>query len=123
MCIRDRFKDDITQDYDLLILLDVIFARAKLDVYKRQMCTHKCKVRAQTDTITLKGGVNMKRDKHLGIRMDSQLHKKLVYIAEYEGRSLNWQEMCIRDSFWRGPSESGAARPCRRTGRSRRGRT
>lgn len=53
------------------------------------MCTHKCKVRAQTDTITLKGGVNMKRDKHLGIRMDSQLHKKLVYIAEYEGRSLN----------------------------------
>ena len=48
------------------------------------MCTHKCKVRAQTDTITLKGGVNMKRDKHLGIRMDSQLHKKLVYIAEYE---------------------------------------
>ena len=27
----------------------------------------------------------MKRDKHLGIRMDSQLHKKLVYIAEYEG--------------------------------------
>ena len=38
------------------------------------MCTHKCKVRAQTDTITLKGGVNMKRDKHLGIRMDSQLH-------------------------------------------------
>ena len=55
------------------------------------MCTHKCKVRAQTDTITLKGGVNMKRDKHLGIRMDSQLHKKLVYIAEYEGRSLNWQ--------------------------------
>ena len=54
------------------------------------MCTHKCKVRAQTDTITLKGGVNMKRDKHLGIRMDSQLHKKLVYIAEYE--------MCIRDS-------------------------
>ena len=43
----------------------------------------------------------MKRDKHLGIRMDSQLHKKLVYIAEYEGRSLNWQvihliQECVR---------------------------
>ena len=68
---------------------------------KNLICTHKCKVRAQTDTITLKGGVNMKRDKHLGIRMDSQLHKKLVYIAEYEGRSLNWQvihliQECVR---------------------------
>ena len=43
----------------------------------------------------------MKRDKHLGIRMDRQLHKKLVYIAEYEGRSLNWQvihliQECVR---------------------------
>ena len=52
--------------------------------------------------ITLKGGVTMKRDKHLGIRMDSQLHKKLVYIAEYEGRSLNWQvihliQECVRE--------------------------
>ena len=38
----------------------------------------------------------MKRDKHLGIRMDGQL-----YIAEYEGRSLNWQvihliQECVR---------------------------
>ena len=34
--------------------------------------------------------------------MDSQLHKKLVYIAEYEGRSLNWQvihliQECVRE--------------------------
>lgn len=43
----------------------------------------------------------MNRDKHLGIRMDSQLHKKLVYIAEYDGRSLSGQVLhliqeCIR---------------------------
>ena len=36
-----------------------------------------------------------------GNGMDSQLHKKLVYIAEYEGRSLNWQvihliQECVR---------------------------
>ena len=59
-------------------------------------CVHK------TDNIGLKGGVIMKRDKHLGIRMDSQMHRKLVYIAEYEGRSLNWQvihliQECVRD--------------------------
>ena len=44
----------------------------------------------------------MKRDKHLGIRLDSELHKKLVYIEEYEGRSLNWQvihliQECVRE--------------------------
>lgn len=43
----------------------------------------------------------MKRDKHLGIRLDSDLHKRLVHIAEYEGRSLNWQvihlvQECVR---------------------------
>ena len=32
-----QFKDDITQDYDLLILLDVIFARAKL-AYRMRAC-------------------------------------------------------------------------------------
>ena len=52
--------------------------------------------------IALKGGVTVKRDKHLGIRIDSELHKKLVYIAAYEGRSLNWQvihlvQECIRE--------------------------
>ncbi|MFQ9918586.1 MAG: hypothetical protein ACLRWQ_21620 [Flavonifractor plautii] len=30
-----QFKDDITQDYDLLILLDAIFARAKLSCRMR----------------------------------------------------------------------------------------
>ncbi|MEG0115778.1 MAG: hypothetical protein RR639_06430 [Hydrogenoanaerobacterium sp.] len=29
----------------------------------------------------------MVRDKHLGIKVDEELHYKLGYIAEYEGRS------------------------------------
>ena len=30
-----------------------------------------------------------KGDKHLGITINSELHGKLVYISEYEGRSMN----------------------------------
>ena len=33
----------------------------------------------------------MKRDKHLGITINSDMHQKLVYIAEYEGRSMSGQ--------------------------------
>ena len=32
-----------------------------------------------------------KNNKHLGIEVDPQLHYKLRYIAEYEGRSANGQ--------------------------------
>lgn len=44
----------------------------------------------------------MKRDKHLGITINSKHHGKLVYIAEYEGRSLSGQilyliQKCIRE--------------------------
>ena len=44
----------------------------------------------------------MKRDKHLGITINSEQHRKLVYIAEYEGRSLSGQilyliQKCIRE--------------------------
>ena len=43
----------------------------------------------------------MKRDKHIGFRLDSELHAKMVYIAAYVGRSLSWQmihlmQECIR---------------------------
>ena len=31
----------------------------------------------------------MEKDKHLGIRIDSDTHKKLKNLAEYEGRSIN----------------------------------
>ena len=35
--------------------------------------------------------MNIKRekDKHLGLRIDSELHYKLRYISDYEGRSAN----------------------------------
>ena len=29
------------------------------------------------------------KQKHLGLRFDGELHDKLRYIAEYEGRSIN----------------------------------
>ena len=44
----------------------------------------------------------MKKDKHLGIRIDDDLHYKLHYSAKYEGRSANGQilyliRQCIAD--------------------------
>ena len=43
-----------------------------------------------------------KRNKHLGIEVDPELHHKLRYIAKYEGRSANGQilyliRQCIKD--------------------------
>ena len=43
-----------------------------------------------------------KNNKHLGIEADPELHRKLHYIAKYEGRSANGQilyliRQCIRD--------------------------
>lgn len=31
----------------------------------------------------------MNKDKHLGIRIDSELHYKLHYVSRYDGRSAN----------------------------------
>lgn len=44
----------------------------------------------------------MAKNKHLGIRVEDELHYKLSYIAEYEGRSINSQviyliNQCIRN--------------------------
>ncbi len=44
----------------------------------------------------------MEKDKHLGIRIDRELHFKLHYISKYEGRSANGQilyliQKCIRE--------------------------
>ena len=46
--------------------------------------------------------VSAKRDKHLGITLTSELHRKLVYVAQYEGRSMSGQilyliQKCVRD--------------------------
>ncbi len=43
----------------------------------------------------------MARTKHLGLRVEPELHRKLAYISEYEGRSMNGQiiylvNRCIR---------------------------
>lgn len=43
-----------------------------------------------------------KKNKHLGIEVDPELHHKLRYIAKYEGRSANGQilyliRQCIRE--------------------------
>ncbi len=43
----------------------------------------------------------MKREKHLGLRVDEEVYNKLQYMAKYEGRSLSGQTVylalqCIR---------------------------
>lgn len=44
----------------------------------------------------------MHRDKHLGFRVDGDVHDKLRYISSYEGRSMSGQiiyliQKCIRE--------------------------
>ena len=35
------------------------------------------------------------KDKHLGLRINSQLHYKLQYISQYEGRSINGEVLYL----------------------------
>ena len=37
----------------------------------------------------------MEKDKHLGLRIDSDTHKKLKDLADYEGRSINGQVLYL----------------------------
>lgn len=37
----------------------------------------------------------MEKDKHLGIRIDSETHEKLKSLAEYEGRSINGEVLYL----------------------------
>ncbi|WP_343252434.1 hypothetical protein [Ligaoa zhengdingensis] len=44
----------------------------------------------------------MKKDKHIGLRIDDETHYKIFYIADYEGRSgsgqiLHAMRKCIRE--------------------------
>ena len=46
--------------------------------------------------------LKFEKDKHIGIRIDKELHFKLHYISKYEGRSANGQiiyliQKCIRE--------------------------
>lgn len=52
------------------------------------------------------------KDKHLGLRIDSQLHYKLHYISRYEGRSANAQVIyLIRKSIEEFEKEHGKIDP------------
>ncbi len=37
----------------------------------------------------------MEKDKHLGLRIDSETHKKLKSLAEYDGRSINGEVLYL----------------------------
>mgnify|MGYP002675408111 CR=1 FL=1 len=46
--------------------------------------------------------MKLEKDKHIGIRIDKELHFKLHYISKFEGRSANGQiiyliQKCIRE--------------------------
>lgn len=37
----------------------------------------------------------MEKDKHLGLRIDSDTHKKLKSLSEFEGRSINGEVLYL----------------------------
>ena len=41
------------------------------------------------------GVLFMEKDKHLGLRIDSDTHKKLKNLAEYDGRSINGEVLYL----------------------------
>lgn len=41
----------------------------------------------------------MAKNKHLGIRVEDELHFKISYIAEYEGRSINGQIIYLINQY------------------------
>ncbi len=50
----------------------------------------------------------MDKDKHLGLRIDSETHRKLKSLAEYDGRSINSEVLyIIRRAITRHESEQG----------------
>jgi len=52
--------------------------------------------------------MKMKKEKHLGIRIDKELHYKLHYICQYEGRSANGQILyLIRQNIARFEEQHG----------------
>lgn len=37
----------------------------------------------------------MEKDKHLGLHIDSELHHKLRYVAQYDGRSISGEVLYL----------------------------
>lgn len=51
----------------------------------------------------------MEKDKHLGLRIDPETHKKLKSLAEFEGRSINGQVLyLVRQAIARHEREYGS---------------
>lgn len=50
----------------------------------------------------------MEKDKHIGLRVDSDTHKKLKSLAEFEGRSINGELLyLIRQAILQHEKEYG----------------
>lgn len=50
----------------------------------------------------------MEKDKHIGLRIDSETHMKLKSLAEFEGRSINGEILyLIRQAILRHEQEKG----------------
>ena len=50
----------------------------------------------------------MEKDKHLGLRIDSETHQKLKSLSEFEGRSINGEVLyLIRQAIARHEHEHG----------------
>ena len=50
----------------------------------------------------------MEKDKHLGLRIDSDTHEKLKSLSEYEGRSINGEVLyLIRQDISKHEHEKG----------------
>lgn len=39
--------------------------------------------------------ISMEKDKHLGLRIDSETHDKLKKLSEYDGRSINGEVLYL----------------------------
>ena len=50
----------------------------------------------------------MEKDKHLGLRIDDETHRKLKEMAEYDGRSINGEVLyLIRQAIKKYEREAG----------------
>lgn len=50
----------------------------------------------------------MEKDKHIGLRIDSETHAKLKSLAEFEGRSINGEILyLVRQAILRHEQEKG----------------
>lgn len=51
----------------------------------------------------------MEKNKHLGLRIDAQTHKKLKSLAEFDGRSINGEVLfLIRQAISKHEKEHGS---------------